>query len=72
MPKRPKASVVGIGTGLLSAYSAKKVRKLGKEFNQNLSQLERKVEDNKQMMIRGFSTIADLQVGTMAGIHNRI
>tara|TARA_Y100000766_G_C18799854_1_gene552472 strand:+ start:332 stop:877 length:546 start_codon:yes stop_codon:yes gene_type:complete len=68
--KRPKESAIGIGTGILSAYSANKVRKLGKEFNQNMDSLEQKIDMSNTMILNGISSLADLQVATMAGIHN--
>lgn len=70
MGKRPKESVIGIGTGILSAYSANKVRKLGKEFDQNINSLEQKIDMNRNLVLNGISSLADLQVATMSGIQS--
>lgn len=70
MGKRPKESVIGIGTGILSAYSANKVRKLGKEFDRNINSLEQKIDMNRNLILNGISSLADLQVATMSGIQS--
>lgn len=70
MKKRPDASIVGIGTGVLSGYTAIKVRNIGKEFNQNIHSLEQKIDTSNRIIFNGISTLADMQVATMSGIHD--
>lgn len=60
---------MGIGTGIVSGYSAYKVRKLGKEFDRNMASLEQKIDQNTSLVLNGIKSMADLQVATMSGIY---
>lgn len=61
---RPKSSIVGIGDGVLSLYSANKLRKMGSEFDS----IRRSHEAGTAMTLSAIGGIADLQVATMQGI----
>jgi hypothetical protein len=66
MMSRPKESVVGIGTSLITAYNANQVRKLGKNFSSGIASLEK---SNKEI-ISGIKNLAELQVATIAGLYS--
>jgi hypothetical protein len=62
---RPKESTFGLVTGAASLYSANKLRKLGREFDGLNATLQAGVDAN----LTAIQSVADLQVGTMAGIY---
>ena len=61
---RPRSSIVGLGDGVLSLYSANKLRKMGTEFDS----IRRHQELGTGMTLSAIGGVADLQVATMRGI----
>jgi hypothetical protein len=62
---RPKESTYGLISGTASLYSAAKVRKLGKDFDNFTNSIQGGLDAN----FNAISSVADLQVATLAGIH---
>ena len=62
---RPKESTYGLISGTASLYSASKVRKLGKDFDNFTNSIQSGLDAN----FNAINSVADLQVATLAGIH---
>jgi len=62
---RPKESNFGLVTGTVSLLSANKLRKLGKEFDG----LDNSIRDGVNTNLAAIKSVADLQIGAMAGIY---
>ena len=66
---RPEESTFGLitgsVTGVATLYSANKLSKLGKQFDGLYSSLQAGADAN----LRSIQSVADLQLGTMAGIY---
>ena len=58
---RPKSSLIGLGSGVLDAYSANKLRKMGNEFDR----LEATTAVGTAMNLAAIGNVADLQVASM-------
>lgn len=84
MAKRPKESTFGIGAGLVSVYSAAKVRSMSNQLEKSVGALGRqneylalqndiiaqKNEQSQKLMLSKIKNIAELQSATMGGIYN--
>lgn len=62
---RPKESKYGLMTGTASLYSAAKVRKLGKDFDNLTNSIQGGLDAN----FSAIRSVAELQVATLSGIH---
>lgn len=70
MTKRPIESKFGIGTGILSGYTALKVRKLGSDFNRNINNLQKNLNHQNEQLLSGQNKLIDMHIASMSGIYN--
>jgi len=84
MAKRPKESTFGIGAGLVSVYSAGKVRSMSNQLEKSVGALgkqneylaiqnsinSQKREVSEKIVLSNIKNIAELQSATMGGIYN--
>jgi len=84
MAKRPKESTFGIGAGLVSVYSAAKVRSMSNQLEKSVgvlgkqneylgiqsSIISKENEQSKKLVLSEIENISELQSATMGGIYN--
>ena len=84
MAKRPKESTFGIGAGLVSVYSAGKVRSMSNQLEKSVGALgkqneylgiqssiiSKENEQSKKLVLSEIENISELQSATMGGIYN--